>query len=264
MNDRKEFFIRMCEVENVTVDELIKLTGKSKTVVYDWLDYSKENVLPGNEALSIILCRLGITLDEYLRCKSDKLPSYDEYRVYKNSLGGEFVNTYFMQSILDNPNYDCILNCFINDVNSVKSMLEDYLNGNEIDLNKFDMLCDNLHPTYWSDAAYEDEGDGIIGTLNASNLEDYKERYNRVKMSMEEDLDEEDYFKLDLFFPNADYLALTVADNKSMDIFKRYVYILNENELKDLEKHYYIMAEHEPSFDKSKKILKYIEKCIKK
>ena len=51
MNDRKDFFIRMCEAENVSVNELIKLTGKSKSVVYDWLDYSKTNVLPGNEVL---------------------------------------------------------------------------------------------------------------------------------------------------------------------------------------------------------------------
>lgn len=264
MNKLKDFFIRMCEVENVSVEELMDLTGKSKSVVYDWLDYSKENVLPGNEDLSKILCRLGITLDEYLQCKSDKLPKEDKYRIYKNYITGEYVNKCIASSVLENPNYECILNCFIDDVIDVKSMLDDYLNGNTIDLERFDMLCAYLSPTYWSDAAYLDEGDGIIGSLDSSSLEDYKERNERVKMSKEEDLDEEDRFHLDLYFPNLDYLALTVADKKSMDIFKRYVFILDECGLKELEKHYHIMLEHEPEFDKSKKILKYIEKSINK
>lgn len=261
MNKLKYFFIRMCEVENVSAHELMELTGKSKSVVYTWLDYSN-NTLPGNESLSKILCRLGITLDEYLQCKSDKLPIYDQFRVYKNYIEGSNGNNYIISTVLDNPYYDCILSCFIEDVITVKSMLEDYLNGKEIDLEKFDMLCDNLTPTYWSDPAYEDEGDGIIGSLNSSSLEDYKERNDRVKMSMEEDLDEEDYFKLDLFFPCLDYLALTVGDKKSMEIFKRYVHILDKGELKILEEHYYTMLEHEPEFDKSKKILKYIVKII--
>ena len=44
---------------------ITKTTNLSKSVVYDWLDYSKENVLPGNEDLSKILCRLGIMTTIY-------------------------------------------------------------------------------------------------------------------------------------------------------------------------------------------------------
>ena len=264
MNDRKDFFIRMCEAENVSVNELIKLTGKSKSVVYDWLDYSKTNVLPGNEVLIKILSRFGITLDEYLKCESDKIPSNDEYRVYKTYIYSEHGNKYINSLILDNSNYDYIFNCFIDDVITVKSMLEKYLNGVEIDLVKFDMLCDNLFPTYWSDAAYEDEADGIICSLNSSSLNDYKERHKRVKMSMEEDLDEEDFFKLELLFPNADFLALTVASYKDFHIFKRYINILDQSKLKELEKSYNKMLESNPNFDTNKRISNYIEKCINK
>ena len=73
MIKHKDFLIRMCDVENVNASDLMALTGKSKTVVYEWLNYSNLTNFPTNDSLSKIICRLGITIDDFLKCKSDKL-----------------------------------------------------------------------------------------------------------------------------------------------------------------------------------------------
>jgi predicted DNA-binding transcriptional regulator AlpA len=51
----KDFFIRMCEMENLTAQELQNLTGKSKSVVYEWLNYSNISSFPSYKSLSKIV-----------------------------------------------------------------------------------------------------------------------------------------------------------------------------------------------------------------
>ena len=114
----------MLEVENVTPKDLQEVTGKSKSVVYDWLDCSNSTHFPSNEALIKILCRLGLSLDEFIRCESDKLPKDNLYRTYKEYIMGSINNKWLSTSLLDNNNYEEILNCFINDVIRVEEMLD--------------------------------------------------------------------------------------------------------------------------------------------
>ena len=70
MFQQKDFFIRMCEMEKLTALELQKLTKKSKSVVYEWLNYSNVNSYPSYESLSKIVCRLGISIDDLLKTKN--------------------------------------------------------------------------------------------------------------------------------------------------------------------------------------------------
>ncbi len=197
-----------------------------------------------------------------MKNQTEKYLNLDDYRIYRNYINGNLNNKYISATMLENINYDYILNCFIDDVIKVKSMLDEYLSGTEIDYNKFDMLCDHLSPIYWSDAAYEDEGDGIINSLSVASLPDYKERHGRVKLSISEGYEEDEIFKLDLFFPNCDYLVLIAANNKNIDILQKYLSILNKKEINELLEQYYIIVKRCHNFDLSKDILKYIETCI--
>ena len=82
MKDFKNFFIRMCDLEGVSPKELQEITGKSKSVVYEWLNYDNKTSLPTKETLLKVLFRLGLTMDDYINCRSDKLVDSSLYRTY--------------------------------------------------------------------------------------------------------------------------------------------------------------------------------------
>ena len=90
--DFRSFFIKMCDIEGVSPKELQEITGKSKSVVYEWLDYSKPSSLPTKETLLKVLARLGLTMDNYINCESEKLAGdssnvlYRTYHEYMNNV----------------------------------------------------------------------------------------------------------------------------------------------------------------------------------
>ena len=71
------------------------------------------------------------------------------------------------------PNDVYFINCFLDDCVSFKSMLNDYLSGNEIDYKQFDLICKHLKPAFWSDAVFIDEfTETAIGFFKSSMLEE--------------------------------------------------------------------------------------------
>ena len=260
MNKYKDFLIRMCDVENLTIKELQKLTGKSQSVVYEWLNYNNVSSFPSYDSLSKILCRLGITLDDFIKCKSNRLVDYTHYRTYRDYIVGQYDNQYFSKTILDDQNYKFVLNCYIDDCFRLKSLVNDYLNGIEIDMDEFDMLCENINPSYVSDAVFFDEfTDSVIDYLYSPTLPDYKMRKEYYDELVENDPEFSINKEHEVYIPSANSLVLFEA-SEDISILKKYILLLNKTEKKILMEHYVSKCMHEPDYDKNKRIAKFLVK----
>lgn len=259
MEELKTFLCRMCEVENITVKELQELTGKSKSVVYKWLKYSDSNSFPSYDSLSMILCRLGLTMDEFLRCKSDKIVNYEKYRTYKHYFYNYRERVIISHRVVEALDCENILNCFIFDMLKFKKMLSAYLNGETIDLEKFDVLCLNLQPYFSTEIEIDEFGGGTYYYLDSSNLADYKYRCERYNELLEEDPEEALKITHKLALPNADDFVLHVAKT-NFDMLKKYVYILDEKEKNELMHCYLVWCYNNEKFDKKRRIFKYLNK----
>ncbi len=256
----KDFLIRMCEVENVTIKELQKLTGKSQSVVYEWLNYNNKSSFPSYDSLSKILCRLGITLDEFMKCKSNRLVDYTHYRTYSDYIVGQYDNQFFSQSILEDQNYKFILNCYIDDCFRLKSLVNDYLNDIEIDMDEFDMLCENINPSYVSDAVFFDEfTDFVVDYLYSPTLPDYKMRKEYYDELVEDDAEYSVNHEHEIYIPSANPLVLHIA-GEDFNVLKKYILLLNKTEKKILMEDYLSKCMHELDFDKNKRIAKFLVK----
>lgn len=256
----KDFLIRMCEVENLTIKELQKLTGKSQSVVYEWLNYNNVSSFPSYDSLSKILCRLGITLDNFIKCKSNRLVDYTHYRTYSDYIVGHYDNQYFSKTILDDQNRKFILNCYIDDCFRLKSLVNDYLNGIEINIDEFDILCENINPSYVSDAVFFDEfTDLIIDYLCSPTLPDYKMRKEYYDELVENDPEFATNKEHEIYIPSANYLVLYEASD-DISILKKYILLLNKTEKKVLMENYISKCMFEPDYDKNKRIAKFLVK----
>ena len=229
MRTIKDFLIAMCEVENIKAKELQQLTGKSQSVVYEWLNSSNITNFPTYESLSKILCRLGLTMDEFLKCKSDKLVDYSKFRTYSNYLCSKNVDEFslsekrltFSRTVMEALNYENILNCYINDCLELKKMITLYLKGIKVDTDKFDLLCNNIKPFVISDIEFFDEAGGVGYYLNSSNVYDFKIRTEAYKENVEDDPDyavlswkapKGDVYRYNIYYMtnvDADYTRLT-------------------------------------------------------
>ena len=256
----KDFFIRMCDVEGVSPKELQEITGKSKSVVYEWLNYFNVSSLPTKETLLKVLARLGLTMDDYINCRSEKLVDNSSYRTYDEHMIGDEFGLYITESVLTANNYEYILNCFLDDCVSFKTMLEDYLNGTPIDLEEFDVICKHLKPQYWSDAVFLDEfTDAAVGFFSSSMLEEYKLRTALYNELVEDDPEYATTHSHDVWLPRADYFVLHVAKT-NINVVKRYLFVLNETEKNNFLEIYFDYYMKETNFDVNKKILKLLLK----
>ena len=68
MDKYKIFLLNLCSIENITAKDLMKLTGKSQSVVYAWLSFKKSD-FPTIDSLGKILFRLGISFDDFINFK---------------------------------------------------------------------------------------------------------------------------------------------------------------------------------------------------
>lgn len=259
MIQQKDFFIRMCEMEKLTALELQKLTGKSKSVVYEWLNYSNVKSYPSYESLSKIVCRLGITIDDLLKCKSDKLVDYQNYRTYKEYIIGDSLNRNLSEAILENPNYKYILNCYVNDCNRLRLMIDNYIIDEHIDNNELDMLCEHIKPVVISDVEYacDDFGGGAMYHLNSTNIEDYKDRTELFIDRVEND---EDYALIcthKILFPDASDVLLTIAE-EDIYILKKYILFIEECEINMLMRKYLEHIISNSDYDKKHLIFKLL------
>lgn len=256
----KDFLIRMCDVENVTPKELQEITGKSKSVVYEWLNYSNLSSLPTKETLLKVLSRLGLTMDDYINCKSEKLVCDSAYRTYDQYMIGDEFGLYITESVLNANNYEYILNCFLDDCVLFKSMLEDYLNGIKIDYEKFDLICRHLKPSYWSDAIFIDElTESAVGFFNSRMLEEYKLRTSLYNELAEDDPEYVANHSHDVWLPRADYFVLHVAKT-NINVVNRFLCVLNDTEKNNFLETYFDYYMKQTNFDINKKILKLLIK----
>lgn len=259
MFQQKDFFIRMCEMEKLTALELQKITNKSKSVVYEWLNYSNANSYPSYESLSKIVCRLGITIDDLLKCKSNKLVDYQNYRTYKDYIIGDSLNLHLSEAILENPNYKYILNCYVNDCNQLRLMIDNYILGVSINPNELDVLCEHIQPVVISDVEYacDDFGGGAMYYLNSTNIEDYKDRTELFIDRVENDNEYANICTHKILFPNADDILLTIAD-EDINILKKHVLFIEECEVNMLMKKYLEHSISNSNFDKKHLIFKLL------
>lgn len=257
MDKYKDFLIQMFNVEGVTPKELQEITGKSKSVVYEWFNYES---LPTKEALLKVLARLGLTMDDFINCKSEKLVDNSSYRTYDEYMVGDELGLYITEYVLNANNYECILNCFLDDCVSFKSMLNDYLSGNEIDYKQFDLICKHLKPSYWSDAVFIDEfTETAIGFFNSSMLEEYKLRTQLYNELAEDDPEYVTNHSHDVWLPRADYFVLHVAKT-NIKVVKRFLFVLNETEKNKFLEVYFNYYMKQTNFDPNKKILNMLIK----
>lgn len=251
----------MCQMENVSIKELQELTGKSKSVVYEWLNYSNKNCLPSYESIAKIICRLGITFDDFLKCRCDKLVDYENYRTYNNYIVGDILNLKLSDDILEDSNCEYILNCYIYDYFSLKSMIDDYLFGLNVDMNEFDSLCKHIKPCVLSDVEYvfDDFGGGALYLLNSGNILDYKDRTELFMDRVENDPEYEFSCNHGVIFPDINDILLrkSVEDTS---LLKKYLLIISEKECNALRKSYVKLVNENKDFDKDKKLFKILYK----
>ena len=257
----KEFLIRLCQVEQLNVKELQKLTGKSQSVVYSWLDGANTSNFPCNESLAKILCRLGITLDDFLKCKSDKVIDYSKYRVYKDYLYGSSDDLKFSGSILEDVNHENICNCYVDDLIEFKLMIDNFLNNKKVDLERFDMLSKHINPYFVStiDCLFDDYGGGVCYPLKSCFLEDFKMRMEYYEEFIEGDSEYEKGEIHKLYYPFADFFVLYVARN-NINVLRKFMKILDKEEKNRLMHSYLIGCYHEKNYDKNNKLFKYLVK----
>ena len=258
MFQQKDFFIRMCEMENVTAQELQKLTGKSKSVVYEWLNYSNVKSFPSYESLSKIVCRLGITIDDLLKCKSNKLVDYQNYRRYKEYIIGDLFNLHMSETLVNDLDSKYILNCYVNDCNQLRLIIDNYIDGMQIDENELDLLCENVQPVVVSDVeyAFDDFGGGACYLLNSKTILDYKDRTELYIDRIENDPDYKSTTH-EIYFPNADKMILMLAE-EDISILKKHMFFLSDYERIILMKNYLDLAVSNRNYDKKYLIFKLL------
>ena len=253
MKNYKSFLIKLCEIENVTVKELMEITGKSQSVVYSWLNYSKPN-FPTIESLGKILFRLGMSLDDFINYRH---PIYDDgnaARVYYRYVYGAFDQSYIGSELLDLPNAEDVIKTYLADRLLLNRMITDHVNGLEIDIDKFDFLCKALMPVLVSDIITDAEQS--VYSLNSYTINDYKPGIEQIKESKEEYDGEQDFDIPEhyIYFPNADEVILLAADNNPSFI-NEYLAIIDEREKVFLIDSYMRIREDNPNYDKKNKII---------
>jgi ribosomal protein S25 len=217
------------------------------------------NCYPSYESLSKIVCRLGITIDDLLKCKSNKLVDYQNYRTYKDYIIGDSLNYQLSESILENPNFKYILNCYINDCNQLRLMIDNYILGNSIDFNELDMLCEHIKPIVISDVEYacDDFGGGAMYHLNSRNIEDYKDRTELFIDRVDNDDDYALTCEHKILFPNIDDILLTIAD-EDINVLRKHILFIEESELTVLMRKYLEHSICNSHYDKKHIIFKLL------
>ena len=135
----KNFLIRICDLENVKIKELMELTGKSQAVVYSWLNFSKPD-FPTIESLGKILFRLGMSFDDFLNCRHPIYDNGSSARIYYRYAYGSYDQRYIDKGILELSNAEEIMKTYLYDRMHLKKMIEEYVNGLDIDVHRFDFL----------------------------------------------------------------------------------------------------------------------------
>lgn len=259
MKKYKEYLTALCDIENLSVKEIMNITGKSQPVVYSWMNLSKSDCFPPIESLVKILFRLGVSFDDFINCRH---PIYDDFggeksaRIYYQYYCGSYDNTYIDPCILNLPNAEEVLRSYILDRMHVMEMVNDYVKGLSIDTQRFDLLCKALMPYLVSEVV--GVGDESVTHLDSYFLQQYKEGLDIIKESEEFCVENEEPYDARLhkiYFPFANYVMLLVAE-KNIKILNSYFNIVDETEKHLLLPCYLDICAKNHSYDKKNKILK--------
>lgn len=254
MKNYKVFLIRLCDIENVTVKELMELTDKSQSVVYSWLNFQK-NDFPTIESLGKILFRFGMSFDDFINYRHPIYDNGNAARVYYRYVYGAFDQSYIGSEILDLPNSEEVIETYLADRLRLNQMITDSVNGLEIDKDRFNFLCKALMPALVSDIMTDAEQS--IYDLNSATLNDYKLGLEIVRELEENNADDPDFEIPEhyIYFPNAHEVILLAAD-KSPSLVTEYLGVIDEREQRSILDSYMKIRENNPNYDKKNKIIK--------
>lgn len=259
MKKYKEFLSVICDIDNLSVKEIMEITGKSQPVVYSWMNLSKEDCFPSIESLTKILFRLGLSFDDFINCRH---PVYDDLndkksaRIYYQYYCGVYDNKYIDTDILDLLNSEEVLKAYIFDRMHVMSMINDYVDGLNIDTQRFDLLCKALMPYIVSEVV--GDGDEFVEQLNSYSLQYYKEGLEAIKELEEEHAEDEEPYDAPshrIYFPFANHVILLAAEN-SISLLNSFLSVADECEKRRLLPCYLDICAQTPGYDKKNKILK--------
>lgn len=234
----------------------MELTGKSQSVVYSWLNLSKSD-FPTIESLGKILFRLGISLDDFMNCRH---PVYDNgvsARIYYRYVYGAFDHSYMSSEILELPNAEEVIKTYLYDRMRLNHMIDDSVNGLEIDLHTFDLLCKALMPVFITDIITD--ANQAVYPLQSDTVNDYKLGIEEIR-ELEEAYDGEPDFDMPehyIRYPNANYLILLAADN-SPSFLNEYLAMIDDCEKNSLLDYYLKICADCPDYDKKNKIVKQL------
>ena len=263
MKRYKSFLARICEIENVSVKEIMELTGKSQAVVYSWLNSSKEECFPSIGSLGKILFRLGISFDDFIHCRH---PVYDDgnlARVYDRYISGSLENRYLVRELLDLKNAEEVIKAYLSDRLCLISMIDDYLAGLEIDRRYFDTLCEAVKPFVVTNVVTDAEVEGF--NLCSETLPAYKYGIDCIREIENDPENEDDDLEApmhQIFFPDANRVILLAADN-SIKLLKDYMVIIDETDKRYLLADYLEICTDYEDYDKKNRIIKTLieNKC---
>ena len=252
----KSFLAKICDIENVSVKELMDITGKSQSVVYSWLNLSKDECFPTIESLGKILFRLGISFDDFINCRHPVYDNGESARVYYRYIYGSLDNKYIGMDLLELPNADEVIKTYLFDKMCLNKMINDYICGIKIDLNRFDLLCKTLMPFVVSE-----HEDGTVYDLHSDTLFEYKEGVDR-KREYETKGNEFDVALHQVCYPDANEVILLVAAN-NIKVLNEYFATADDREKRHLLQCYLNICSHDSEYDKKNKIIKKLieNKC---
>lgn len=260
MQQYKLFLIKLCELENITKKDIMEITGKSQSVVYNWMNLSEPD-FPPFESLIKILYRLGMSLDDFIKDRHPVylLPGYDNeksVRSYYNYIYGTYEHSYIDIDILDSSNAEEAIQTYLFDRMYLNNMVNDHVNGVKIDMQRFESLCRAIKPYVVTEIV--DEGEWTVYNLNAQTLRKYKWGADYIK-EMQADREEGgldfDMPHHKIYFPDANYVILLAAQ-KNIDLLRDYLQIANESEKHILLPCYMKICAQISNYDKKNKILK--------
>lgn len=263
MNVYKDFLASMCDIENVSVKELMQITGKSRPVVYSWLNLSKGECFPTIETLGKILFRLGISFDDFINCHYPIYDNGQSARTYFLYIYGSSDDKHIGRDLLELPNADKVITTYLDDRKHLNKMINYYLNGVNIDLERFDLLCKALMPYVVTSVITS--ADQTVFPLISLTLYDYKLGLDTIKETEEEygdDITDFDTPMHQLYYPQANDVILLAAQN-GIKVLNDYLSIADESDKRLLLQSYLEIRSNNLDYDKKNKIFKKLiqNKC---
>lgn len=254
MKEYKEFLVQICDIENVSAKDIAEITGKSRSVVYGWLDYSKNDCFPSIESLGKILFRLGISFDDFINFRHPIYDTGNSARVYYRYKYGFLDKSYIGSDLLELPNVDKVLKTYLIDRSVLNKMISDYIDGVEIDKERFNFLCKALEPFVDSECF-----DSVVYHLESGTLPDYKMGIDVIKEIKEEyEMDENiDVPFHKLFYPDINYVMLLAAE-RDIKLLNKYLSVADSRDVCLLLQYYLNIRSDNPKYDKKNRINKML------